>query len=709
MRRVRVLIGVALALGGLSAGSPAAAAFPSPPEIVVNEIRAVDVSGRYIVVNDEARDDVRIDRLTGTVQPLDRVLTVSADAGWAVTVAGTPGEVGTVRWVNLATGSEAPIPFAPPSGTFVYPLRLSGDGQTLIAGLSTDATRVVGDVTPDVPGTYAIRRDGSVRVSPIVGAVPSSVSANGRWVLLYRDLGPTMAGPDEYYRWDTVTGGVSFIVRTMNSTRVPMNIGDDGRFLEREFVTGDGVAGGDSQWLVRHPDGSTVMIEGPGGEGGWVMSADGSIATSARLNRTIVVADTRTGARSTLDARQVGVFNVPSWNGGVVVTIPLSALSFPLASDLLVLAVPGRGAAPKVRANERVVVQVAGEGGVPDDAKAVVLNVTVTNPAGPGFATVWPCGSKPNASNVNFTAAGTTVANAVVAKLSSSGAVCIAPSTAAELIVDVQGYFAGDGYVGTVPDRVADSRDGETDVVPNLARGARFVVPVAGVGAVPDDASAVVVNVTATNTAGPGYLTVWPCDESRPDASNVNVTSAGATVANAVVAKVADSGANDGSICVYTSAAADVIVDVQGYFLSDAYVGVVPDRVADSRDGQTDAVPNLATGARFVVPVAGVGSVPDDAPAVVVNVTATNTAGPGYLTVWPCDESRPDASNVNFASAGATVANAVVAKVADSGADDGSICVYARTAADVIVDVQGYFTGTEYSGVSPSRIYDTRG
>ena len=61
--------------------------------------------------------------------------------------------------------------------------------------------------------------------------------------------------------------------------------------------------------------------------------------------------------------------------------------------------------------------QVGGRGGVPMDAAAVVLNVTVTAPEGSGFITVYPCGEPlPTASNLNFVA-GDTVPNAVVVKV----------------------------------------------------------------------------------------------------------------------------------------------------------------------------------------------------------------------------------------------------------------------------------------------------
>ena len=69
----------------------------------------------------------------------------------------------------------------------------------------------------------------------------------------------------------------------------------------------------------------------------------------------------------------------------------------------------------KVPAGGVLELPVAGRDGVPADADAVALNVTVTEPDTAGYVTVWPCGfARPNASNLNY-AAGQTVANAVFA------------------------------------------------------------------------------------------------------------------------------------------------------------------------------------------------------------------------------------------------------------------------------------------------------
>jgi hypothetical protein len=75
-------------------------------------------------------------------------------------------------------------------------------------------------------------------------------------------------------------------------------------------------------------------------------------------------------------------------------------------------------------------------------------------------------------------------------------------------------------------------------------------------------ATAVVVNVTATDVVAGGYLTVFPGGAALPYAASLNTTG-GATTSNLVVAKL---GA-DGSIDIFNAAGtASVIVDVVGWF-----------------------------------------------------------------------------------------------------------------------------------------------
>ncbi len=83
---------------------------------------------------------------------------------------------------------------------------------------------------------------------------------------------------------------------------------------------------------------------------------------------------------------------------------------------------------------------VVGRGGVPaTGVDAVALNVTITGPAVNGYAVVAPCGTAPDASNLNF-GVGQTVPAAVVAKLDTGGRVCVTSNQPAHLVVDVSGY-----------------------------------------------------------------------------------------------------------------------------------------------------------------------------------------------------------------------------------------------------------------------------
>ena len=80
---------------------------------------------------------------------------------------------------------------------------------------------------------------------------------------------------------------------------------------------------------------------------------------------------------------------------------------------------------------------------VPSGASAITGNMTLvsttSNDYG-GFATIYPCGTRPDASNINFTS-GQTVANSVAVPLSASGTLCIYVFGTAHVLLDVSGYY----------------------------------------------------------------------------------------------------------------------------------------------------------------------------------------------------------------------------------------------------------------------------
>lgn len=338
---------------------------------------------------------------------------------------------------------------------------------------------------------------------------------------------------------------------------------------------------------------------------------------------------------------------------------------------------------------------VAGVGGVPTDAAAVVLNVTATGATADGYLTVYPCGRpRPTASNLNY-AAGGTVANLVVARLGDGGRVCIYAHATVDVVADVAGWFVGDPGLVPLPSpvRLVDTRTGFGPV----EAATTLLFGVGGLAGLPTAAGAVVLNVTAAEPTTDGYLTVWPCDQPRPTASNLNF-AAGSTVANLVLTRLA----GDGRVCAYAHGTTHVVVDAAGWLPPGG--GFTPvtgePRLLDTRTS-TGRFQTAETRFLRVHDPASPGAAPD---AVVLNVTATDALDAGYLTVWPCDRPRPLASNVNYVPGG-TVPNLVVSRVAA----DGTVCVYAHAATHVVVDAVGAFRGSGFGAApAPTRILDTR-
>ena len=95
----------------------------------------------------------------------------------------------------------------------------------------------------------------------------------------------------------------------------------------------------------------------------------------------------------------------------------------------------------QVQAGQTLVVPIAGVRGVPSDAKAVSLNLTVTDAVGAGYITAWPCGAQPVVSTANYEAQ-TPVSNGAQLPLSTDGALCIFSNQTAHVVLDVNGWWS---------------------------------------------------------------------------------------------------------------------------------------------------------------------------------------------------------------------------------------------------------------------------
>jgi sugar lactone lactonase YvrE len=337
--------------------------------------------------------------------------------------------------------------------------------------------------------------------------------------------------------------------------------------------------------------------------------------------------------------------------------------------------------------------QVTG-GVVPTGATAVVLNVTVTQPTGGGYLTVFPAGvGRPLASNLNF-GPGDTIPNLVTVGIGAGGKVSIYNDTAnVHVIADVVGYYgiaAGGTYTPILPTRILDTRNGTGGPAVKFRERELRTLTVTG-GQVPDEVTAVVLNVTVTGPTEPSFLTLFPDDiQSVPLASNLNFVP-GQTIPNLVIVGVPAGYTTDQIDIVNDAGSVHVIADIVGFFTpappGGRLVPVTPTRLVDTRSGNAVGQHDV----RDLVVRGAPTAIPPNATAVVLNVTVTQPTVGGYLTVFPGGTARPLASNLNFGP-GFTIPNLVMVGVGTSGAGANKVSFYNDTGSvHLIADVVGYF------------------
>lgn len=346
---------------------------------------------------------------------------------------------------------------------------------------------------------------------------------------------------------------------------------------------------------------------------------------------------------------------------------------------------------------------VAGRENVPATATAAVLNVTITNTTAASFVTVYPAGNeRPLASSVNIERAGQVIPNLVTVRLGTNGAVDIYTQSPADIVVDVNGAYVpvtdavkAGRFVGLeTAFRVLDTRnEGVTVGIGETKR-----VNVGSV--VPPTATAVVVNLTATESSGPGFWTAFAAGGAQPRSSSVNNDAPGQTRANQAILPIGTAGGVRG-IDVFASSGGHLVVDVAGYFTGPndttstdgLFVPNVPFRTLDTRLVQKYGRMYPGWIAEFDYSGRALSQ------AVVVNMTTTETRGPGYFTGYPARTNRPLASNLNATSANQTIANHAILRTSTVG-----VAVYTQGGGQLIIDVAGYFIGTPTAAVLPAPV-----
>jgi hypothetical protein len=310
---------------------------------------------------------------------------------------------------------------------------------------------------------------------------------------------------------------------------------------------------------------------------------------------------------------------------------------------------------------------------------------------------VWPAGqSQPLVSTLN-SSDGRVVANAAIVPSGLNGAVSVFATNQTDVVLDIDGYFDLQDPVAmfffpVTPCRVADTRNlsgpfGGPVIGNGMSRA--FAIPQSGCG-VPSSSGAYALNFTVVPDESLSFLTTWPAGKSQPFVSTLNSFD-GSVVANAAIVP----GGTNGSVEVFATNQTDVVLDISGFFASNAqgstplsFYPVMPCRVADTRNpvGTFGGPTMSGPGSRdFPIP-AGACGIPATAQAYSLNVTVAPRGSLSFLTIWPAGQGQPFVSLLNSAG-GRVLANAAIVPAGINGA----VSVFVTDPTDVILDINGYF------------------
>lgn len=363
---------------------------------------------------------------------------------------------------------------------------------------------------------------------------------------------------------------------------------------------------------------------------------------------------------------------------------------------------------------------------IPANAKAIVGTATVINfPGageydGTGNVTFYPADAiRPEVSNLNY-AANQTISNGFTVALSNAGAFSIFSYSDVHLVVEIVGYYAAPTAAGLYfhplpkPIRLLETRPqlfytGCSTPRAQLASGSvrteQGRLTCGGV-TIPAAAQALVGNLTAVNATANGFATAFAGDLAvTPTATSLAYTPV-QPIANAFVTRLG----NDGSFKLFVSNTTDFLVDISGYYSTEANdvngQGLLftqlarPIRLLETRAGfpgcyMTSAP--LAAQSNRVQPAWGGCdgvTIPTNALAIIGNVTAVTTTpatvisfGSGNVTLYPGDSNQPDVSNLNYI-VNQNIPNAFIVRL---NTNDGKFSIFVFDTIDLLIDVSGYF------------------
>ncbi len=330
--------------------------------------------------------------------------------------------------------------------------------------------------------------------------------------------------------------------------------------------------------------------------------------------------------------------------------------------------------------------------GIPSDAIAYSVNVTVVPQTTLGYLTIWPAGEgQPTVSTLNSLDGRLKANAAIIPAGTPNGSVSVYVTNTTDVVLDINGYFTtGNGstlaFYPLAPCRVADTRNANGSLGgPSLAGGQErdFPVQQSSCG-LPPGAFAYSFNFTVIpkTNHGVAYLTVWPQGQIRPTVSTLN------DLTNTIVANAALVPAGlGGGVATYATNDTDLVIDVDGYFAPPVAGGLsfyplTPCRVVDTR--------HIGNGQPFTgeltIPIeTSPCGPPATSQGYVFNATVVPQGPLSYLTLWPDPLQKPTVSTLNALDGAITSNMAIVPNM------NGKTDAFASGHTQLILDIAGYF------------------
>jgi hypothetical protein len=345
---------------------------------------------------------------------------------------------------------------------------------------------------------------------------------------------------------------------------------------------------------------------------------------------------------------------------------------------------------------------------IPAQAQALTGNVTTVNSGG-GFLTLYPSDAQqPTVASTNY-GVNEIINNVFTVGLGADGAFKIFAFNTTDVVVDVTGYYAppntGGLYFHPLPSpvRLLETRAGQTGCLTpgapltgNLDATQQAISPCTGI---PAAARAIVGNATTVGPQGPGFLTLFPADAARPLVASSNYNTGQVVNGPFTVGLAAN-----GQFKIYTFATTDLVVDVLGYYSTEANdangAGLLftplahPVRLLETRPGQPvgcfKPVAPLNGQQEYTQPARGTCdgiTIPATALGVVGNATIVGPNGSGFLTLWPSATARPLVATANYNTGDVGNRHFIVGL----GQAEGDFKMYSFATSHLVIDLSGYF------------------